>query len=74
MYLKFLKVDNSKIPNDFYRYSHCYFILLCWFECAWPMESGFIRRFVLVRDRESLWGWAPPSKGRQSPGYLLMKM
>lgn len=28
MYYKFLKVDNSMIPNDVYRHLHCYLTFL----------------------------------------------
>jgi hypothetical protein len=29
-----------------------------WFEYTWPIESGTVRRCVLVGGSVSLWGWA----------------
>jgi hypothetical protein len=55
-------------------------ICACWFEYAWPIGNGTVRRCGLVGGSESLWGdrWALKLssvwKSQLSPGCSQIKM
>ena len=52
--------------------------LVWWFEYAWPIRSGTVRRCSLVGGSVSLWGWAlevfsnaqPPTSVERDPCWL----